>query len=225
MPRTFAIALLALALLAPAASAAAEAPPATGVTFEAVAPERWVTPARGQDAKFDLGLRITNSTAKDLAFSLFDTVRPVLATAAGKELPLDGGRDGTRIPKPLIVKAGQTGTAVYPGTFSLPANKKHPRIVVNDQTGGVWVYHDLAPGAYTLAFEYRNDAPAAGKMPRSASQAAGLPPDTTVWTGRASTAPIKVVVEAAAETAAPGEKAKPGPSGALSSPPGPTGSN
>ena len=128
----------------------------TGVVMTVEIPDRIAVPSRGGETKFEIGLRIANRTGKDLSFDLFDTVRPVLQDnhAPSRELPLDGGRNATRIAKPIEVKAGETGTVRYAARLSLPEGKTFPGLVVDDLTGGVWVYNDLKPGRYTLGLNY-----------------------------------------------------------------------
>jgi hypothetical protein len=159
-------------------------PPAkTGVVMAVVLPERIAVPPRDGETKFEIGLRITNRTNQDINIDLFDTVRPVLKDGQGRELPLDGGRDKTSIPKPIEVKAGQNDTVFYAARLSVPEGKKHPRLVVDDRTGGIWVYHDLAPGRYTLGLEYAH--PPAGRVAQPGR-----------WVGATTTAPAAFEIAA-----------------------------
>jgi hypothetical protein len=158
-------------------------PDKTGAVMAVVMPERISVPPRDGETKFEIGLRITNRTNQDISIDLFDTVRPVLKDGQGRELPLDGGRNGTRIPKPIEVKAGQNETVLYAARLSVPEGKKHPRLVVDDRTGGIWVYHDLAPGRYTLGLEYAH--PPAGRVAQPGR-----------WVGATTTAPAAFEVAA-----------------------------
>ena len=155
----------------------------SGVVMAVVMPERIAVPPRDGEAKFEIGLRITNRTNQDISIDLFDTVRPVLKDGQGRELPLAGGRDKTSIPKPVEVKAGQNDTVLYAARLSVPEGKKHPRLVVDDRTGGIWVYHDLAPGRYTLGLEYAH--PPAGGVAQPGR-----------WVGATTTAPAAFEVAA-----------------------------
>ena len=166
-----------------ARSAEAIADAKSGVVMAVVMPERISVPPRDGEAKFEIGLRITNRTNQDISIDLFDTVRPVLKDGQGRELPLDGGRDKTSIPKPVEVKAGQNDTVLYAARLSVPEGKKHPRLVVDDRTGGIWVYHDLAPGRYTLGLEYAH--PPAGRVAQPGR-----------WVGATTTAPAAFEIAA-----------------------------
>jgi len=158
-------------------------PDKTGVVMAVVLPERISVPPRDGETKFEIGLRITNRTNQDISIDLFDTVRPVLKDGQGRELPLAGGRDRTSIPEPVEVKAGQNDTVLYAARLSVPEGKKHPRLVVDDCTGGIWVYHDLAPGRYTLGLKY-------------AHQNAGGVAQPGRWVGATTTAPAAFEIAA-----------------------------
>ncbi len=153
----------------------------TGVVMAVVIPDRVVTPPRGEETKFEIGLRISNRTSQDISFGLFDTVRPVLKDDQGRERPLDGGRDKTRILKPIQVKTGQTDTVRYAARLSIPAGKALSQLVVDDLTGGVWVYHDLAPGRYTLGLHYAH--PPIGGVAQPG-----------IWVGETTTDPAAFVI-------------------------------
>jgi RNA polymerase sigma factor (sigma-70 family) len=160
----------------------------TGVVMAVVIPDRVVTPPRGEETKFEIGLRISNRTSQDISFGLFDTVRPVLKDDQGRERPLDGGRDKTRILKPIQVKTGQTDTVLYAARLSLPtmksfvpAGKTFAELAVDDRTGGIWVYHDLAPGRYTLGLHYAH--PPIGGVAQPG-----------IWVGETTTAPSAFVI-------------------------------
>lgn len=157
-------------------------PPAkTGVVMAVVIPERIAAPARGGETKFEIGLRIANRSNQYLSFDLFDTVRPVLRNGQGRELPLDGGRNATRIAKPIEVQAGQTNTVSYAARLSIPEGKTYPQLVVDDRTGGVWAYHDLEPGRFTLRLEYAH--PPAGRVAQAGR-----------WVGATTTAPADFLI-------------------------------
>jgi len=91
-----------------------------------VIPELIALPAKDEETKFEISLRIANRTKEedDLVFDLFDTVRPVLKDAQGRELPLGGGRKATTIPEPILVKARQAETVAYPLASRCPRERK-----------------------------------------------------------------------------------------------------
>ncbi len=153
----------------------------TGVVMAVVIPDRVVTPPRGEETKFEIGLRISNRTSQDISFGLFDTVRLILKDGRDRELPRDGGRDKTRIPQPIQVKAGQTDAVRYTARLSIPAGKTWPQLVVDDLTGGVWVYDDLAPGRYMLWIQYAH--PPIGGVAQPG-----------IWVGETTTAPSAFVI-------------------------------
>lgn len=158
------------------------------VVMSVVIPERIAVPPRGGETKFEIGLRIANRTGQDLSFDLFDTVRPVLEDnhAPSRELPLDGGRNATRICQPIEVKAGETNTVLYAARLSLPEGKTFPGLVVDDRTGGVWVYNDLKPGRYTLWLKYAH--PPTGRAAQPGR-----------WVGATMTAPADFLIGRALE--------------------------
>jgi hypothetical protein len=156
-----------------------------GVRMTVVFPERIEMPAPGGASDFEIGLRIENRTAEedDLDFDLFDTVRPVLKDAKGEQRPLDGGRDGTRVPKPMPVKARQAETVTYPARLTLAPGAKTAELVIDDLTGGIWVYHDLMPGRFTFSLEYTH--PPEGRVAQPGR-----------WVGAAKTKPVEFVIGA-----------------------------
>lgn len=158
---------------------------ADDVQMTVVIPEHIALPAQGAETKFKIGLRIANKSKEedDRVFDLFDTVRPILKDARGRELPLDGGRDATTIPEPILVKARQAETVAYPTRLSLPAGKHAPQLVVDDLTGGVWVYHDLTAGRYTLQLVYAHPPEARPAQPGR-------------WVGAVTTKPFEFEIKA-----------------------------
>src|SRR5262249_42217148 len=104
----------------------------------------------------DLGVRLTNRGDKTLTFSLFDTIRPMLKTADGKALRVDGGRDATRRVEPIVVAPGKSETVRWRARLESLKDGKSFRLGWTDGTGMLWYFDGVRPGKYLLRFEYDN---------------------------------------------------------------------
>jgi RNA polymerase sigma factor (sigma-70 family) len=112
--------------------------------------------AAGDSCPIDLGLHITNATGRLLTFKLMDTVWPVLKTADGKELKMDGGRDVTRPYPPITLDAGKSADVSRAGRLEWPKDGTGLRLGGTDPSGFVWYFDGLKPGKYALSFRYEN---------------------------------------------------------------------
>jgi hypothetical protein len=162
--------------------------------MQVVSPEKWQTPKRSGENAITLTLRITNRSARDLLFNLFDTVVPEMKDAKNNVRRLDHARDATMVPKPVLVKAGAVEDVRYNAQLALQGNKQFPDIQISDNTGGVWTFHDLVPGAYTLRMKYENATPAVSQM-SGPHRWPGVPADAPLWVGKVDTPQIAIAVE------------------------------
>jgi RNA polymerase sigma factor (sigma-70 family) len=126
------------------------------VAFEAVVESKCAVPAQGAKQPLDVGFRLTNQGGKKLLFNLYDTLRPVLKSAKGKTFPLTGVRLRTAPAKPVALGPMQTQTVWR--TMHLEWQKKGKALslwlVGPDGSGGSWIFEELLPDNYRLAFEY-----------------------------------------------------------------------
>jgi hypothetical protein len=127
---------------------------AQGAEFVVSADSVWHAPKNRGRTKIDLRLTITNRDAKPQAFSLFDTVRMVLKDTDGKDLRIDGGRNGTRPGKtttPLLAK--DASYVVHLSASLLEANGAL-RLQGDDGFGGIWYFDGLRAGKYSVSVHY-----------------------------------------------------------------------
>ncbi len=149
-----------------------------GVEFQVVAQRVWTL---NDGTSIPLALKITNRTDKALQFNLFDTVSVIFKDASGKQLKIDGGRDRSAMPAPLLVEKGQSGT--IDRTAKLERKDKGYRLTGPDGAGGIWWFDDLKAGTYSVSIGYENTQALAG------------------WVGKVVTKELAVeIVEKAATT-------------------------
>ena len=128
-----------------------------GLEFQVIGPRRWLLPADAAGTAVPLSLKITNRTDKTVRISLFDTIRLHLKGAGGKNIPMEGARDATAIPTPLLLDGHRSTATDIKGT--LAPDDKHPglfRLSGTDKTGFVWWFDGLKPGRYLLSVTYEN---------------------------------------------------------------------
>jgi RNA polymerase sigma factor (sigma-70 family) len=148
-----------------------------GLEFVALAPVGVApAPVGGIRDQIDLGLRVTNVSDKPLALSTFDVIRPRLYTADGKELRMDGGRDGQPRPTPpAILAAGASWT--WRAQANLRWMKDRNTLMLDGPDGhgvaGFWSFSPLKEGKYRFAVEHANS---------NARQ-----DDVALWVGKAAT--------------------------------------
>ncbi len=161
-------------------AAESEAMRVEGLNFVAVVPKRVATPPAGGRRAFDLGLRVTNVTDKPVALSTFDVIRPRLYTAGGKELVMDGGRNGSPRPSPPVVLAPGASWTWRPEARLEWAAGDISILLLRGPDGrgvaGSW-WFTLKEGKYRLAVEYANRSPKQG--------------DVSLWVGKAVTREVE----------------------------------
>lgn len=136
--------------------AASEPKNAEGLDFQVVIEKKVPIPTPKTTEYFEVGLRLTNRTDKLVAFNLFDTLVPVLASADGKTYKLTGGRDGTKPPKPLSIAPGKTETVTRRGMLAWFPKPDILSVNIPDGAGGGLGFEGLKPGRYRLRFKVEN---------------------------------------------------------------------
>ncbi len=158
-----------------------EAVRVNGLDFQIVAPVVWMMPVEKEETPIPLVLKVTNHTDKAVTLNLFDTITISMKDAAGKELRIDGGRDGTTPCPPLIVEKGQNGTVDRSAKLQpLDGKLGQFRLIGSDGAGGIWYFDGLKPGKYTISMAYENTK-------------AG-PEDAPNWVGKATTKELTVEI-------------------------------
>jgi uncharacterized protein (TIGR03067 family) len=128
-----------------------------GVEFRAYIQGTCLVPPPGESRPIDLGLRITNTTNGPLTFALMDKVWLVLKTAEGKELRMEGGRDGTRPYPPVTIEAGKSHDVSRAGRLEALGLRAGLRLGGTDPSGFVWHFDGLRPGKYVLSVRYEGE--------------------------------------------------------------------
>jgi uncharacterized protein (TIGR03067 family) len=156
-----------------------------GLEFVALSPVGVApAPVGGIRTQVELGLRVTNVSDKPVALGTFDVIRPRLHTADGKELRMDGGRDG--LPKdtpPALLAAGASWTWKAQAKLQWMNDRSSLRLYGSDRRGlaEFWSFSPLKPGMYQLAIEYTNRNPKQD--------------DTALWVGTATTKEVEFEIE------------------------------
>jgi len=182
-----------------------------GFEFVAVTEAQWrvIGNQRGS-IPVDVQLWITNRTEKDLIFRVFDTFGVVIKDGWGKEMPGDGRRDGTRLTRPVLIRAGETYCLSRDASFSWHEDGGRD-FGYEDGTGAVFVWgpiysnlgkrivtgqlrESLAAGKYSLSFRVASKGEDEGMKVdvKHHGLSAFVPP---CWEGKGSTAevPFEVV--------------------------------
>ena len=165
-----------------AASVVAVGPPVTenSVQFEIISDTLVRIPKAGAETPVKINIRATNLDKQTLRFDTLDTIAVSLTDPSGRQLQLDGGRDGMRVgnrfTRPLKpgenLLIGLSAKLVWESETNL-------RLIGDDGFGGVWHFDYLAPGKYYLSVFYV--APAAQNLA-----------DDRVWEGRVVIPAIQV---------------------------------
>ena len=164
-----------------------------GLDFQVVGPTRRLAPKEKTgpgpliETIIPLALRVTNRTDKAVALELGSAASVCLKDAAGKELPLFSGQDGTAaLPPPLVVAPGKSGDIPRTGRLRRDRDEAPLRVWGADETGFFWDYKNLKPGRYSVEIRYENAA-------RATTSTAG-PSAAPMWTGKAVTKPLAVEI-------------------------------
>jgi RNA polymerase sigma factor (sigma-70 family) len=160
----------------PEGYAASKAVRVGDVELQAVAQKKRLVAEPGSEGSIDLGVRFTNRGDRPLTFSLFDTIRPALKTAAGKALQVGGGRNGTRRVEPITVAPGKSEMVRWRARLELVKGGKSFRLGWTDGTGMLWYFDGVRPGRYLLRFEHDH------------------PRNDRFWTGKATTNDVELEI-------------------------------
>jgi RNA polymerase sigma factor (sigma-70 family) len=148
-----------------------------GLEFVALAPVGvGPAPVGGIRDRTDLALRVTNVSDKPLALGTFDVIRPRLYTADGKELRMDGGRDG--LPKatpPAMLAPGASWTWRAEANLRWMKDRNTLQLDGPDGRGvaGFWSFPVGKEGKFRFAVEYANSNAKQG--------------DVALWVGKGTT--------------------------------------
>ena len=157
--------------------------------FVAVTAKEWSNRnggGHGEDP-LEVQLRITNRSAGDLLFNLFDTFAPILKDAEGNKMQATGGRDGTRVPKPVLISPGTSYCLCRAAKLMRDRDGRTVSFVYEDGTGAVVIYRQLRPGKYRLSFSFQNEEKEALAQSK---RWGGLP----VWAGNVTTQEVEFEV-------------------------------
>jgi RNA polymerase sigma factor (sigma-70 family) len=160
---------------------------ANEVDFQTVAEAKCPLPAPGGKQPLYLGLRITNRGAAPLWFNKYDTLRPALTTADGREVPFRGGqRLRSFVPAPVLVGPGKAETVLRCPYLEWLPDGKVPRLRGPDGAGGFWYFDGLRPGKYRVRFEYENTEARQALLRLAQGERPG--PGQRFWLGKVTTA-------------------------------------
>jgi hypothetical protein len=135
-----------------------------GIEFTAIGETTWIVPKVGAKTDVELSLRVTNRSPKTLRFNRFDTIRIELRDERGRQIPLDGGRDGTIFLDPLALRPGETQIIPRRGTLKWDQEGKILSVGGWDGTNAFWRFGGIRPGRYSLAFTCQNDRESTNRM-------------------------------------------------------------
>lgn len=155
---------------------------AGGLEFVAIAEAQWVAfnPPVGRDP-IQVQLRITNRSDHDLIFPTFDTFGITLADTDGREIKMDGGRNGTlRGTKSVLIAPGHSYSLCRTAELRWNDDGQTRTFVYQDGTGSSFFYGPLSTGRYNLKFWVRNSEEAAARQQKAMG-------DHVVWSGEAVT--------------------------------------
>ena len=151
-----------------------------GAGFKTETEDRWST-FGGGTRPIDLRLRITNHGAKAMVFPYFDAFFPVLTCPDGSELPLQGGRNGTRLSiLSFLLEPGQDYSIVPSVRLRYASDSGILKLEYEDATGSSLLTGPLAPGKYTVAFRYHPDKTQVEAFRKDV-------PGVAVWEGQVET--------------------------------------
>jgi RNA polymerase sigma factor (sigma-70 family) len=194
---------VAFALVEPRAGLALSAPVrVAGVAFEAAVEPLCPVPPAGGRQPLDLGLSVTNSGDKLLLLNLYDTLRPRLKSAAGKEFQVGGERLRTAPAWPVLVGPGKVETILRHAHLAWQADGKALQLSGPDGSAGTWHVDGLEPGKYLLRFEYENNAETLATFLRARPLWEGR--KASFWVGKVSTPEVQFTIGPAAPAGAAG---------------------
>lgn len=174
----------------PAESAGKSAIEVNGVSFETLISDSLLTIPEnkpGYETPVKTGIRIKNKTENHVRFCLYDTVFPNLITSNETHLPLEGGRNRSRLVResdcPLIaskenVEFFQNGRLVW--------KNNDLQMEILDGFGGLFRFEHLKPDIYRFRYRYYSN---------HQSRQISYPKQkilTNIWTGETYTPSTKI---------------------------------
>lgn len=161
-----------------------------GLEFSVVTQAEWKTTKSTLGDEITVQLRIKNKGTKPLVFATFDSFSMVLTGPDGKDIPMAGARDATRITPNLLLQPGRE--ICYPLNARVSFDKKNPggaALELQDGTGTVW-FGSLKAGVYSLKA-------AVAPSPFDFSKETNIP--APLWAGKGTSEPVtfKVATPAA----------------------------
>jgi hypothetical protein len=136
-----------------------------GVQLEILMPEReLIIPNERHNRRIytaaKIGIRITNTTALPLRFTLFNTLVVELSGANGYRVHIGVSRDVTIAPQEAdypLVKPGESTTFWRNASVEWTNDGNELTFGFNDGFGGGWSFGNLKPNQYQLKLFYQNN--------------------------------------------------------------------
>ena len=175
-----------------------------GLDFQVVGPARWLAPQQKAgpgipESIIPLALRVTNHNDRAANLWLPGCVHVCLKDAAGKELPVFGGMDGTAAsPPPVLIAPGKSPDIPRNGRLHRERDSDSLVFWGADEDGFFWEFHKLKPGHYSVEIRYENT--------RDEIRLGNKSPITVLWVGKAVTNPLAIEIVDQAPGAATGDK-------------------
>jgi hypothetical protein len=155
-----------------------------GASFVIVTERRWVPVAHAdKSVLLDAQLHLTNNSDRDMFFPTFDSFGLSVATVSGTQIWPDGGRDATRLTRPVIIAPGTTFCLHPRAELHWRTDTRSAALLFYDGTGALHSYEPLRPGPYKVAFWY---SPRDARAARVAVQSAHR------WSGTVATHDLRI---------------------------------
>jgi hypothetical protein len=167
-----------------------------GFEFVAATESTWKVPQQFGKTQVDIQLYITNRVGRDRVFPTFDTYILHIKDTSGHEMLGGGGRDGTLLSRPLMIRAGETCCFHrFQGeiAWNKADNWKTRVFTFNDSTGAWFNWFKLQPGSYLLSFSVACDGLDSETQFFSKMQNFDWKP-YLVWTGHGATHDVAFTV-------------------------------
>ena len=176
-----------------------------GLEFMAATQARWVAKKGGSQLPIEIQLWIANKSDHDVIFRTFDTFSLKIADSDGVVLPAGGGREGTMLSPPVLIRREDTYCLARKAElwwkligYSSDELKHLAPVAAHgwkpdgkacdlfywDETGSEFIYQLAKPGFFHLFFVVENSEKQGEKENHKLG---GLP----VWVGNAETKPVQ----------------------------------
>lgn len=122
--------------------------------FVVIAETTWKAKKTGC-VPIEIQLRLTNLNKNEVVFPTFDTFGMRIKTPEGKLVKIRGGRNFTKLTRPVIVAPGGTYCLCRSAELHWDSDDRSGTLIYYDGTGAEMAHGPLKAGKYSLIFWYR----------------------------------------------------------------------